>query len=121
VEFTNVLEVISRISKKSIAITQMGPSYYALILPFITTIFLFVLGSNWLESSSLKLIEIPSGELAAPTNDINTTAALAILTSLTYFSAGFSIKGIDILNAMFNHRPSYYQLTLLKILLNQYL
>jgi F-type H+-transporting ATPase subunit a len=41
-----------------------------------------------------KLIEIPSGELAAPTNDINTTAALAILTSLTYFSAGFSIKGI---------------------------
>jgi F-type H+-transporting ATPase subunit a len=42
----------------------------------------------------LKLIEIPSGELAAPTNDINTTAALAILTSLTYFSAGFSIKGI---------------------------
>jgi F-type H+-transporting ATPase subunit a len=69
----------------------------------------------------LKLIEIPSGELAAPTNDINTTAALAILTSLTYFSAGFSIKGIDILNAMFNHRPSYYQLTLLKILLNQYL
>jgi F0F1-type ATP synthase membrane subunit a len=66
----------------------------------------------------LKLIEIPS-ELAAPTNDINTTAALAIFQ--TYFSAGFSIKGIDILNAMFNHRPSYYQLTLLKILLNQYL
>jgi F-type H+-transporting ATPase subunit a len=34
------------------------------------------------------------GEFSAPTNDINTTACLAILTSLTYFSAGFKIKGI---------------------------
>jgi F-type H+-transporting ATPase subunit a len=90
----NVLEVIFELVK-SIAITQMGPSYYARFLPFITTIFLFVLGSNWAGALvPWKLIEIPSGELAAPTNDINTTAALAILTSLTYFSAGFSIKGI---------------------------
>jgi F-type H+-transporting ATPase subunit a len=28
------------------------------------------------------LIELPSGELAAPTNDINTTVALALLTSI---------------------------------------
>lgn len=90
----NVLEVIFELVK-SIAITQMGPSYYAQFLPFITTIFLFVLGSNWAGALvPWKLIEIPSGELAAPTNDINTTACLAILTSLTYFSAGFKIKGI---------------------------
>ena len=90
----NVVEVIYELVK-SVALTQMGPSYYAQFLPFVATIFLFVLGSNW--SGALipwKLIEIPSGELSAPTNDINTTACLALLTSLTYFSAGFKIKGI---------------------------
>jgi F-type H+-transporting ATPase subunit a len=30
------------------------------------------------------------GELAAPTNDINTTVALALLTSFAYFYAGLS-------------------------------
>jgi len=80
---------------KSISITQMGPSYYSQFLPFVATIFLFVLGSNL--SGALipwKLIELSSGELAAPTNDINTTAALAILTSISYFFAGLKIKGI---------------------------
>jgi F-type H+-transporting ATPase subunit a len=80
---------------KSISITQMGPSYYSQFLPFVATIFLFVLGSNL--SGALipwKLIELPEGELSAPTNDINTTACLSILTSLSYFFAGFKIKGI---------------------------
>jgi F-type H+-transporting ATPase subunit a len=92
--FQNLLEVIYDLVK-SIALTQLGPSYYSQFLPFITTIFLFILGSNWAGALiPWKLIEIPEGELAAPTNDINTTACLAILTSLTYFSAGFKIKGI---------------------------
>ena len=39
-------------------------------------------------------MELPSGELAAPTNDINTTIALALLTSLAYFYAGLSRKGL---------------------------
>jgi F-type H+-transporting ATPase subunit a len=39
-----------------------------------------------------KLIELPQGELAAPTNDIN-TVALALLTSFAYFYAGLSKKG----------------------------
>jgi F-type H+-transporting ATPase subunit a len=90
----NFLEVIYDLIK-SIAITQMGPSYYSQFLPFIATIFLFVLGSNWAGALiPWKLIELPEGELSAPTNDINTTGCLAILTSLTYFSAGFKIKGI---------------------------
>jgi F-type H+-transporting ATPase subunit a len=90
----NIVEIIYELIK-SIALTQMGPSYYSQFLPFIATIFLFVLGSNWAGALvPWKLFEIPSGELSAPTNDINTTACLAILTSLTYFSAGFKIKGI---------------------------
>ena len=32
--------------------------------------------------------------MAAPTNDINTTAMLAILASLSYFYAGFKVKGL---------------------------
>lgn len=90
----SAIEVIYELVK-SIAVTQMGPSYYSQFLPFVATIFLFVLGSNL--SGALipwKLLEIPSGELAAPTNDINTTACLAILTSITYFFAGLKIKGI---------------------------
>lgn len=90
----NFAEVIYELVK-SIALTQMGPSYYSQFLPFVATIFLFVLGSNWAGALiPWKLIEIPEGELAAPTNDINTTACLAILTSITYFTAGFKIKGI---------------------------
>jgi F-type H+-transporting ATPase subunit a len=92
--FQNLIEVIYELVK-SIALTQMGPSYYSQFLPFVATIFLFVIGSNWAGALiPWKLIEIPEGELAAPTNDINTTACLAILTSITYFTAGFKIKGI---------------------------
>jgi len=70
----NILEVIYDLVK-SIALTQLGPSYYSQFLPFIATIFLFILGSNWAGALiPWKLIEIPNGELAAPTNDINTTA-----------------------------------------------
>jgi F-type H+-transporting ATPase subunit a len=90
----NVLEVIYELIK-GIAFTQLGPSFYAQFLPFVATVFLFVLGSNWAGALiPWKLIEIPQGELAAPTNDINTTACLAILTSVTYFFAGFKIKGL---------------------------
>jgi F-type H+-transporting ATPase subunit a len=92
--YQNIIEIIYEFTK-NIALTQIGSSYYKKFLPFITTIFLFVLSSNL--SGALipwKLIKISSGEFAAPTNDINTTAVLAILTSLAYFFAGFQIKGI---------------------------
>jgi F-type H+-transporting ATPase subunit a len=48
-------------------------------------------GCNWAGAViPWKLIELPQGELAAPTNDINTTVALALLTSFAYFYAGLS-------------------------------
>ena len=80
---------------KSIALTQLGTLHYKEYLPFIATIFFFVLGSNWAGALiPWKIFRIPEGEFAAPTNDINTTAALAILTSVTYFFAGFKAKGL---------------------------
>lgn len=75
--------------------TQVGEKEYRNWVPFVGTLFLFIFVSNW--GGALipwKLIEIPSGELAAPTNDINTTVALALLTSLAYFYAGLSRKGL---------------------------
>ena len=74
---------------------QLGEKEYRPWVPFVGTLFLFIFVSNW--GGALipwKLIELPSGELAAPTNDINTTVALALLTSLAYFYAGFKKKGL---------------------------
>lgn len=110
----NLIEVIYDLVR-SIAITQMGPSYYAQFLPFIATIFLFVLGSNL--SGALipwKLLELSSGEFAAPTNDINTTACLAILTSLTYFFAGFKIKGIGYFKRYIKPAPFFLPINIVE-------
>jgi len=85
-----ILEFIRDLAK-----SQLGEKDYRPWVPFIGTLFLFIFVSNW--GGALipwKLIHLPSGELAAPTNDINTTVALALLTSLAYFYAGFSKKGL---------------------------
>lgn len=85
-----VLEYIRELSRN-----QLGEKDYRPWVPFIGTLFLFIFVSNW--SGALipwRLIKLPEGELAAPTNDINTTVALALLVSLAYFYAGFSKKGL---------------------------
>jgi len=80
---------------QDIAKNQLGESFYRPWVPFISTLFLFIFGCNWAGAIvPWKLIILPEGELAAPTNDINTTVSLALLTSLAYFYAGFSKKGI---------------------------
>lgn len=80
---------------QSIARDQLGESFYKEWVPFIGTLFLFIFGCNWAGAIiPFKLISLPEGELAAPTNDINTTVALALLTSFAYFYAGLSKKGL---------------------------
>jgi F-type H+-transporting ATPase subunit a len=86
-----ILEFIRDLTK-----TQIGEEEYRPWVPFIGTLFLFIFVSNW--SGALlpwRVIELPHGELAAPTNDINTTVALALLTSIAYFYAGLSKKGLN--------------------------
>eukprot|EP00929_Paragymnodinium_shiwhaense_P032853 TRINITY_DN1814_c0_g3_i1.p1 TRINITY_DN1814_c0_g3~~TRINITY_DN1814_c0_g3_i1.p1 ORF type:complete len:313 (+),score=72.04 TRINITY_DN1814_c0_g3_i1:60-941(+) len=78
-----------------IAKNNLGESLYRPWVPYVTTIFLFIFGSNW--SGALvpwKLLELPEGELAAPTNNINTTVALSLLTSVAYFGGGLVKKGL---------------------------
>lgn len=78
-----------------IARDQLGESFYKDWIPFIGTLFFFIFGCNWAGAViPWKLIELPQGELAAPTNDINTTVALSLLTSFAYFYAGLSKKGL---------------------------
>nr|YP_009745197.1 ATP synthase CF0 subunit IV [Halymenia maculata]QIG87207.1 ATP synthase CF0 subunit IV [Halymenia maculata] len=85
-----VLEFLQDIAKN-----QIGEHEYRPWVPYVATIFLFILGSNWAGALiPWKLIILPEGELAAPTNDINTTVALSLLTSVAYFYAGLSKNGI---------------------------
>lgn len=85
-----VLEFLQDIAKN-----QIGEYEYRSWVPYIATVFLFILGSNWAGALiPWKLIKLPEGELAAPTSDINTTAALALLTSVSYFYAGLNKNGL---------------------------
>nr|YP_009399100.1 ATP synthase CF0 subunit IV [Taenioma perpusillum]ARW68497.1 ATP synthase CF0 subunit IV [Taenioma perpusillum] len=85
-----ILEFLQDIAKN-----QIGEHEYRSWVPYISTLFLFILGSNWAGALiPWKLIVLPEGELAAPTNDINTTVALSLLTSLAYFFAGLSKNGL---------------------------
>lgn len=56
---------------RDIAKTQIGEKEYLKWVPFLGTMFLFIFVSNW--SGALipwKIIELPNGELGAPTNDM---------------------------------------------------
>lgn len=92
--FQNLTEYVTEFIR-DLAKTQIGEEEYLKWVPFLGTIFLFIFVSNW--SGALlpwRILELPNGELAAPTNDINTTVALALLTSIAYFYAGISKKGL---------------------------
>ena len=80
----NFVEIVYNYLEE-VARDQLGESFYKEWVPFIGTLFLFIFGCNWAGAIiPFKLISLPEGELAAPTNDINTTVALALLTSFAY-------------------------------------
>jgi len=100
---------------RDLARNQLGEKEYRPWLPFIGTLFLFIFVSNW--SGALvpwKLIRLPEGELAAPTNDINTTVALALLTSLAYFYAGFSKRGLGYFSKYIEPTPILLPIAILE-------
>jgi F-type H+-transporting ATPase subunit a len=100
---------------RNLAKDQIGEKEYRPWVPFIGTLFLFIFLSNW--SGALlpwKLIHLPSGELAAPTNDINTTVALALLTSLAYFYAGFRKRGLGYLAKYIEPTPILLPINILE-------
>lgn len=91
----NITESVTEFIR-DLAKTQVGESDYLRWIAFLGTVFLFIFLSNWTGALfPWKFFTIPNGELAAPTNDINTTVALALLTSIAYFYAGLSKKGVS--------------------------
>ena len=77
--------------------------------------FLFIFVSNWSGALlPLKVITLPAGELASPTNDINTTVALALLTSVSYFYAGFSTRGLGYFSRYIQPTPVLLPINILE-------
>ncbi|MCD7780913.1 MAG: F0F1 ATP synthase subunit A [Candidatus Gastranaerophilales bacterium] len=62
-------------------------------IPIVASLFLFILAANLMGQLPLRLIHLKQGEFASPTNDINLTAALAVLVLLYYLFQGFKEKG----------------------------
>jgi F-type H+-transporting ATPase subunit a len=92
--FQNLTEFLTEYLR-DLTKAQIGHEEYQKWVPFVGTLFLFIFVSNWTGALiPWKVIELPSGELAAPTNDINTTACLALLTSFSYFYAGIRKNGL---------------------------
>jgi F-type H+-transporting ATPase subunit a len=100
---------------QDIAKNQIGEEEYRPWVPYIATVFLFIFSSNWAGALiPWKLIQLPEGELAAPTNDINVTVALALLTSLSYFYAGLSKKGIGYFSRYVSPTPILLPINILE-------
>jgi F-type H+-transporting ATPase subunit a len=98
-----------------VARSQLGNATYRPYLPFVGTLFLFVLSSNWLGSLlPWKLIQLPEGEIAAPTNDINVTVALALLVSCTYFGAGIGKYRLAFFYRYISPSPVFLPINLLE-------
>lgn len=98
-----IVKYFNDITKSSMG-NENAQKHIAIIL----TLFLFILTANLAGQLPLKLIHLSCGELASPNNDINMTAAMAIVVSIYYiyygvkksgfrfFFKGFSIDGIII-------------------------
>lgn len=91
-----------------IAKASMGNDNAQKHIAIILTLFMFILTANLVGQLPFKLIHLTNGEFASPNNDINMTAAMAIVVSLYYiyygvqkngfkfFFKGFSVAGIII-------------------------
>lgn len=63
-------------------------------IPIIASLFLFIVTANLMGQIPFRLLHLKQGELASPTNDINMTAAMAIIVLVYYLAVGIKQKGI---------------------------
>ncbi|MDD3436510.1 MAG: F0F1 ATP synthase subunit A [Candidatus Gastranaerophilales bacterium] len=61
-------------------------------IPLVASLFLFIVTANLMGQIPFKLFELKHGELASPTNDINLTAAMAVIVLIYYVFAGLKKK-----------------------------
>ena len=63
-------------------------------IPLLVSLFLFILIGNLCGQIPWRLYELKAGELASPTNDLNMTAAMAIIVLIYYLYQGVKKKGV---------------------------
>lgn len=61
-------------------------------IPLIASLFLFIVTANLMGQIPWKVVELKQGEIASPTNDINVTAAMAVIVLVYYICAGLRKK-----------------------------
>lgn len=66
-------------------------------IPLVASLFLFIATANLMGQIPFRILHLHEGELASPTNDINMTAALAIIVLVYYIVAGIKKKGFKLL------------------------
>lgn len=66
-------------------------------IPLIASLFLFIIVANLMGQIPFRVMELKSGELASPTNDINVTGALAVIVLIYYICAGLKKKKLKFL------------------------
>lgn len=86
--FESIIKYFSNITEAS-----MGKTEAQRHLPLILTLFMFILTANLVGQLPWHLIQLHTGEFASPNNDINMTAAMAIVVSLYYIYYGVKRKG----------------------------
>ena len=105
-----VFEYVAGIAKD-----QIGEYEYRPWVPYVGTLFIFIFVANWLGALvPWKLIKLEEGELAAPTNDINTTVALSLLTSISYFYGGLKKKGLGFFARYISPNPIFLPINILE-------
>lgn len=85
-------------------------------VPFIGSIFLFVLFCNWIGLLPWRLLHIVGVplEIASSTNDLNTTAGLALISVMSYFYFGISKKGFGYFKHYFTPHPAFLPFNMLE-------
>jgi len=77
-----------------IAVSNMGEKEAKKHLPLLLTLFLFILTANLIGQIPWRLVHLKTGEFASPNNDINMTAAMAIIVLIYYVYFGLRKKGL---------------------------
>ncbi len=78
---------------EGIATSEMGERGKKHV-PIIASLFLFIIFANLEGQLPWRLYHLQQGELASPTNDLNTTLGLALVVSIYYIGAGIMTKGL---------------------------
>lgn len=71
-------------------------------VPLAASLFIFILIANLSGQLPLRLFHLKEGEFASPTNDINLTAAMAVIVLIYYIAVGIKAKGVKFIYHGFN-------------------